>query len=119
MNYNNRMPVYREKNYPKRRVYHREVKDGRSVFVEGLAPNPYQDISCESLRLKSRIDSGTFENREGAARRLEKAQGSDLMTAEIEKQQRELEERKRQSEIEKQRKKAQEFLNFKKNDENV
>ena len=94
MKLNNRIPNYPEKVFPKRRVVHSESKDGRVVFVEGAKPNPYEGISCESLKLKSRIDTGVFQNMEGTPNHLEKANGSDIMTAEIEKQQRDYEEKK-------------------------
>ena len=91
MNYNNRMPHYKRKVYEKRKVVHPEVKDGVTIFVEGPEPNPYEGVNYNSLKISSRIATGTFENHEGGVRQLEKAQGSDIMMREIEQSQAEFE----------------------------
>ncbi len=112
MNRNNRMPQYREKVYEKRRVYHTEVKDGVRIFVEGESPQrlKLKDIPCSSLKLKARIDSDTFENHEGSPRKLEKAQGSDIMTEEIRKAQNDFEKRKQDEHEKNVRKKIREAV---------
>ncbi len=110
MNRNNRMPQYREKVYEKRKVYHTDVKDGVRIFVEGEKPNPFKDVPCSSLKLKARIDSDTFENHEGSPRKLEKAQGSDIMTEEIRKAQNEFEKRKQEEHEKNVRKKIREAV---------
>lgn len=104
MRYNNRMPLYKRKTFPKRKVQHTELKDGVVVFVEGLKPNPYKGVPCESLKIKSRIETGTFVDHEGLPHQAEKVTGADLMTEQIEREERAYEERKIQYENEKKRK---------------
>lgn len=116
MRTNNRQPVYQEKVLEKRKVFHREVKDGVSIFVEGSKPNPYKDVPCESLKLKSRIDSGVFESHEGAVRKLEKANGSDVAQKQIEDAQREFNVRKENNQRKLTEKKIKEFVDKSIND---
>lgn len=104
------MPVYREKKYEKREVYHTETKDGKKVFVKGAKPDPYKDIKCSSLSLDARIESGVFEDHEGGPRHLEKVQGSDVMTAEIENQQKKYEEAKSNAEKAQFKKRVNQFV---------
>lgn len=80
--------------YEKREVIHSEIKDGLKVFVKGPKPNPYKDVNCSSLSLGARIESGVFEEHEGIPHKLEKANGSDIMTAQIEKEQNKMESAK-------------------------
>lgn len=110
MHYNNRMPVYRRKSYPKRKVKHTELKNGIVVFVEGPKPNPYKDVPCESLSIGSRIETGTFESHEGMPHQAEKVSGADKMTAEIERQQNEYETNKKEYETKKARKERSEKI---------
>lgn len=110
MYYNNRQPVYRQKKYVKRKVIHTEVKDGVTIFVEGKKTNPYEGVPCSSLSLDARIETGVYQKMEGAPRHLEKAQGSDIMTQEIEAAQRDYESRKEAAiEEEKSRKAAEQY----------
>lgn len=94
MIYNNRQPLYKPKVYPKRECVHVEIKDGVEVFVKGPEKNPFEGVDYHSLKLSSRIETGTFADHEGGPRKLEKAQGSDLMTLQIEEVQNEYEEKK-------------------------
>lgn len=91
LHFNNRMPEYVFKKPVKVKRFHTEVKDGIIVHVEGKKVNPYEGIDCESLKLKARIDTGLFVNSEGHERTLEKANGSDLLTRQVENAERELE----------------------------
>lgn len=84
MQRNNRFRKFESKKFPEPQKFHKEVVDGKVVFVEGTGPNPYEGISASSLTLGARIDSGVFESHEGSPRHLEKAQGSDIMEKEIE-----------------------------------
>lgn len=104
MHYNNRMPLYKRKIFPTRKVYHTEIKEGVVIFVEGPKLNPYKGVPCDSLKIKSRIESGTFEDHEGMPHQAEKVSGADLMTEQIEREERAYEERKTQYENEKKRK---------------
>lgn len=59
---------------------HPVMKNGKRVWVEGPALDPYEKIPASSITLKSRIDSGVFENHEGRPRSLEKANASDMIS---------------------------------------
>lgn len=83
MRTNNRMPVYEVKVVTPPKQRYRSVKNGKSIWVDGEKPDPYKNVSCESLTLQSRISTGTFENHEGRPRLLEKANGSDVASAAI------------------------------------
>ena len=110
MHYNNRMPEFRRKEFVAPKFSHTEIKDGVTIYVEGPRPNPYKDVPCESLKLSSRIATGTFENHEGAPSKLEKAQGSDVAVAQIEAAEREYEVAKESARTKAQRKRIKEEL---------
>jgi hypothetical protein len=104
------MPLYEEKVVTPPKLVHIEVKDGKTIYVEGPRKNPYQGVSPDSLKLSSRIAAGTFENHEGAPNRLEKAQGSDVAVAQVEAAEREYESAKENARAAVQRKRIKEEL---------
>lgn len=76
---NNRLKVFEPFEREDVVVRHPVMKNGKRVWVEGPALDPYEKISASSITLKSRIDSGVFENHEGRPRPLEKANASDMI----------------------------------------
>ena len=113
--YNNRMPEYVPKKLPPSKIRHCEIVDGVRVWIDGPKLNPYKGVDANSLSLKSRIDTGTFETHEGKPRSLDKAQGSDLLQKQIELAEQQYNKRKHDFEEcqsrERLRKAAEQYIN--------